>query len=57
MRDARVTRYADAIERVWQLDPDAASVIERHVTELRRECARRRVKGRAAAQAQPGRGP
>jgi hypothetical protein len=46
MPDIRVTRYADAIERVWELDPDAARVIERHVGDLRRECARRRVEAR-----------
>ena len=50
MPDTRLARYTDAIERVWKVDPDAARVIERHVSDLRRECARRRAEARDTRQ-------
>lgn len=48
MTNPRGRHYAATIERLYDLDPKAARVIEQYVADLRAECARRREETRTA---------
>lgn len=53
MRDHRSRRYAQALERIYELDPSAGRAVEQYVADLRAECARRRVEAKTSKAAAP----